>query len=129
MKFTVRTHIKASAEIIYKAWLDSQEHIAMTGGSAEVSSLIVCKFTAWDGYISGSDVALDENLRIHQKWQTTEFLDYEEDSAIEIKLNEYESITEIVLTHSNLPEHRMQYKDGWQDHYFTPMRQHVSNLK
>ena len=30
--------------------------------------------------------------------------------------------TRVTLRHSNLPEHGMQYHQGWIDAYFTPMK-------
>ena len=39
-------------------------------------------------------------------------------------LDEIDGKTEITLTHSSLPESGEHYKQGWEDHYFAPMRKH-----
>tara|TARA_B100000809_G_scaffold246314_1_gene274169 strand:+ start:1124 stop:1261 length:138 start_codon:yes stop_codon:yes gene_type:complete len=35
-----------------------------------------------------------------------------------------EARTRLTLKHTNLPDHGMQYKDGWVEHYFEPMKTH-----
>ena len=93
----------------------------MTGGSALVSDIIGGKFTAWDGYIEGENIDLKPNKRILQTWRTSEFREDEEDSKIEVLLNEVDGKTELTLIHTNLSESGEQYKNGWKDHYFEPM--------
>ena len=121
LSFTVSRTISASKEEIYQAWLDSDSHTAMTGGKAVASDQPNAAFKAWDGYISGTNMILEPNCRIVQSWRTTEFTENEASSKIEINLETVSDGTQITLRHTNLPEHGMQYKQGWQDHYFEPM--------
>lgn len=79
-------------------------------------------FTAWDDYIEGENLALEPNKRIVQSWRTSEFLDNEPDSQIELILKDDGNQTELTLIHTNLSENGEQYKKGWEDHYFEPMR-------
>jgi len=127
MEFTVKTSINASAEEIYSAWLSSNGHSEMTGGEATASDVIGDRFTAWDGYIEGKNIALEPFGRIVQSWRTSEFSDEEEDSQIEILLNDEHGITELTLIHTNLPEHGEQYRSGWEENYFEPMKAYFSN--
>lgn len=124
MEFTVSTTLKCSAEKLYQAWLDSEQHTLMTGGEANVSSEVEGQFTAWDDYISGSNISLIKNQQIKQKWRTVEFSSDEEDSILEINFEEKNGKTSVSMTHSNLPKHGMQYKQGWVDNYFEPMKQY-----
>ena len=48
--------ITAKLVDIYKAWLDSKLHSAMTGSEAHVEPKIGGKFSAWDGYIEGTTI-------------------------------------------------------------------------
>ena len=128
MEFIVKTNIKASAKVIYTAWLNSEGHTKMTGGMAAVSDKVGAEFTAWDGYIEGKNVALEPYKRIVQSWRTSQFEEKEEDSQIEILLKEVDGETELVLIHTNLPESGAHYKKGWDDHYFNPMRTYFSDL-
>ena len=49
LHFEVSEEIRASPQQVYNAWLNSNQHSAMTGGEAIVSDLIGDSFTAWDG--------------------------------------------------------------------------------
>lgn len=120
--FEVSEVIQAKPETLYDAWLDSEQHAKMTGGAARVSAQVGGKFNAWDGYISGENVALEAPRRITQKWRTTEFDDADGDSMLEIEFMPEGDGTRVTIRHSNLPADGMQYKQGWVDAYFTPMK-------
>lgn len=122
MKFEIKTFINAPLEIIFPAFLDSEGHTHMTGGEAVVSDKVGETFSVWDGYIWGENLEIEPNKRILQTWRTTEFSDDEEDSILELQFSDVDGGTEITLIHSNLPTHGEKYKQGWEDHYFTPMK-------
>jgi hypothetical protein len=128
IKFTVSAKFPASVQEIYHAWLNGDEHAAMTGVPAKASPIEGGSFTAWDNYISGENRTLIPFSTILQTWRTTEFSDEEEDSLLESKLEEKGDYTLLTLTHSNLPSHGIQYKQGWMDHYFAPMQSYFSTL-
>jgi activator of HSP90 ATPase len=124
MEFTVQTIIPVKRKKVYNAWLSSKKHSKMTGAEAQVSDEVGGTFLAWDGYISGTNIILKYKKRIVQFWRTTEFADDVKNSQIEILFKKVKEGTEITLNHTNLPEHGMQYKQGWEDHYFTPMKEY-----
>ena len=66
------------------------------------------------------------NKRIFQTWRTSQFDEDEEDSQIEVLLDEVNGKTEFTLIHTNLPRSGEHYKQGWEDHYFEPMRKYFS---
>ena len=129
MEFTLKTIIDTSPKIIYTTWLNSNGHSKMTGGVASISDKIGDNFTAWDGYIEGKNLELETNKRILQSWRTSDFEEADEDSQIEILLNEIDGQTELTLIHTNLSEHGEQYKNGWDNHYFKPMKEYFSQIK
>jgi len=122
ISFEVEDIIPATPEAIYDAWLDSDRHSHMTGGAAEVSGSIGAEFEAWDGYIQGKNLELVPAQRIVQAWRTTEFEESDEDSLLEITLALVDEGTLLTIHHSNLPDHGMQYQQGWIDAYFVPMK-------
>ena len=126
MQFTIKTTFAVPASKIYKAWLSSEGHSAMTGGEASISDQVGDEFTAWDGYILGKNLELSPHSRILQSWRTTEFTVDEADSLVEILLEETDGQTEVTLIHTNLPAHGEQYRKGWDDHYFQPMKGYFS---
>ncbi len=130
MEFKIEVKIKAAVEKIYKAWLSSKGHSAMTGSKAEISNKPGDKFTAWDGYISGENIDLEENVRIMQSWRTTDFKKNQDDSLLEIEFIPLdENTTRLILIHSNLEPEDLHYKQGWKDSYFEPMKKYFEKGK
>ncbi len=129
LAFEVSAIILSTPEKIYQAWLDSKQHGEMTGGAADVSAVEGEAFQAWDGYIQGKNLNLIPNQRIVQSWRTSEFEDSEEDSRLEILLEEAEGGTKLTIKHSNLPAHGGQYEAGWDESYFQPMKIYFEGQK
>ena len=129
IEFTVSEVFPAPAKKIYDAWLNSEGHSRMTGGSARVSAGAGEEFEAWDGYIRGRNLILEPGKRIVQSWRTSEFSAEEEDSRIEVAFSEVPGGTKLVLRHTNLPPHGKQYRQGWIDNYFTPMKKYFRGKK
>lgn len=126
-EFTLTETFNASAEKIYKAWLSTNGHTEITGSPAKVDGVVKGAFTAWDGYIWGTFLELEENKKIVQAWRTSEFSDDADDSHVEILLKEKDGKTTLTLIHSNMPEDQVDgYKQGWEDFYFKPMREFFS---
>ncbi len=111
-------------EAIFDAWLSSEGHAAMTGAEATASAEEGGSFTAWDGYISGTNVELRRPDRVVLDWRTADFSDDEPDSRVTLTLTLTGSRTRVDLRHENLPAHGGRYEQGWVDFYFTPMRAH-----
>lgn len=122
IEFGVSDIIPAGPEEIYSAWVDSEAHSAMTGGRAEVSNVVGESFTAWNGYITGKNLLLEPGKRIRQTWRTSEFAASDPDSIIEVRFEPVEGGTLVTIYHTNLPDHGNQYKQGWRDAYFEPMK-------
>jgi activator of HSP90 ATPase len=124
-EFTLKVTVNAKAETIYKMWLSTDGHSAITGSPAKVDGTVNGDFTAWDGYIWGMFLELEPNHRILQAWRTAEFPSEAEDSIVEILLDEEHGKTKLTLNHSNMPEGQADsYKTGWDDFYFKPMKQY-----
>jgi len=133
-EFTLTETFSVKADEIYKAWLSTQGHTAMTGSPAKVDGRVHGKFTAWDGYIWGTFLELEKNKRILQHWRTGEFPQEANDSLVEILLGENRGFdtprksrgysTTVILKHWNIPEGQDSYKQGWEDFYFKPMREY-----
>ena len=127
-EFTLTVTVHAKAEKIYKAYLSTEGHSAITGSPAKVDGTANGDFSAWDGYIQGMFLELEENKRIKQAWRTTEFPTEAEDSIVEILLEESHGKTKLTLRHSNIPEGQTdEYKTGWEDFYFKPMREYFGS--
>lgn len=119
---------KVSGSAIFNAWLNSDEHSAMTGGEANCPSEVGAEFSVWDGYITGKNVSVKPNKEIVQTWRTTEFSDSDADSNLVISFKDIDGGCEITLDHTNIPEGQTQYEQGWVDHYITPMKEYFGAL-
>lgn len=120
--YVLTAAIPASPDEIYKAWLDSAAHSAMTGGEAKMSEKVGAQVSAWDGYITGRNLELVPGRRIVQSWRTSEFTDQHEDSVIAVTLQNVADGTLLTLQHRNVPDDQKNYEeDGWQSNYFEPM--------
>jgi activator of HSP90 ATPase len=123
--FKLSAVIPAKPSEIYKAWLSSKGHSAMTGSAAKVTGRVGGKFSAWDGYIFGKTIELEPDRRIVQAWRTSEFPDDAPDSHLEVLLEETKTGTKVTFTHTEVPKGQADsYKQGWEDFYFKPMKEH-----
>jgi len=126
--FDISTVLPVSAKRLYRAWLSSDEHSAMTGGAAQIDPTAGGKFSAWDGYITGTTLELEPYRRIVQSWRTVEFPADAPDSLLEITLEEKADETRLTLKHSEIPAGQGSgYESGWTDNYFDPMREYFSS--
>ncbi len=101
----------------------------MTASPARVSEKLGGKFAAWDGYISGKNLKLVPGKRIVQAWRTTEFADTDPDSQIDIELEATSRGARLTLRHTNIPAGQSDYRSGWVECYFSPMKQYFRSRK
>jgi uncharacterized protein YndB with AHSA1/START domain len=125
---TVSAVIPAAPAAVYKAWMSGKEHGAMTGSGATVVAKIGGRYTAWDGYISGKTLELEPAQRIVQSWRSSDFAADAPDSRLEIVLSAAKGGTRITLTHTELPPgSSAEYRKGWLDFYFAPMKEYFAS--
>src|SRR5687768_1196167 len=123
----VTTTIPAAPTTVYLAWLSSEQHSAMTGGTAKIDPNVGAKFSAWNGYITGKLVALDLGRRIIMSWRTSDFPRDATDSKVEVQFEALGGSTRITILHTEIPEGQgEQYRTGWNDKYFAPIRNYFS---
>jgi activator of HSP90 ATPase len=128
-KFKVTVKLNCTAKEVFKGWLDNKIHSEFTGGSkAKIEASEGGKFSAYDGYITGTNIEIFPHKKIVQKWRTTEFDNQDEDSTLEILFTQKEDYTLVSLTHTNIPEGQGErYKKGWKDYYFSNMKKYFEN--
>jgi activator of HSP90 ATPase len=125
----VSADLAVTPEELFKAWLDGAIHAAFTESAAKCVARVGCKFSAWDGYITGKNLELQNPSRIVQSWRTTDFAASDADSRLEILLDPIEGGTHITLHHTELPDGEApRYLEGWEEFYFVPMRNYFGQL-
>ncbi len=126
-EFTISAVFSATPEKVFKAWLSTEGHSAMTGSPAKVEPRVGGTFMAWDGYISGKTLELKPYTRIVQAWRTTEFSEKDTDSRLELTLEAVKEGTKLTLKHSSIPDGQADsYEGGWDESYFQPMREYFN---
>jgi len=123
----IKELFKVSPKTLYNAWLDSKTHSEMTGGNAVCSSKVKGSFSAWDGYITGQNLTLDPHKKIIQSWRTTEFSETDADSELILEFTQIEEGCLLTLTHNNIPDGQPDYKKGWREYYFKPMKKYFES--
>ena len=126
IKLTVK--LQGNAATIYAAWMSSEQHGAFIEGTAEIHPCVGGKFQAWDGYITGVTLSLEEDSRVVQSWRTSDFPKDADDSKVVVTFEDAGSGTTLVaLEHTGIPEGMgAELTEGWIDHYFTPMKKYFS---
>ncbi len=129
-KIMQRILIPASPEEVYDALLDPKKHSEFTGSKSTGKAKVGAKFTAWDGYISGKILELENGKRIVQEWITTEWPEGYPPSRLELTFNEVNGETELTMIHSDVPtDQKDQLEQGWTDYYWKPLKKYFEKRK
>lgn len=127
IEFTVSVVISAPPEAIFDAWMDSDGHTKMTGGTAHAAPEVGAAFDAWGGHITGTNLELERPTRIVQSWRTEDYRESDGHSQIEVTLEPVQGGTKLTLVHTNVPADQASHEPGWVTHYFEPMKNHFGN--
>jgi uncharacterized protein YndB with AHSA1/START domain len=129
-RLRVATTFPADPADVYQAWITGTLHAEMTGAAATSEATKGGAFTAWNGYINGTHVALEPGKRIVQRWRTTDFPANAPDSTVEIRLSKAGKQARFTLLQSDIPDGQSdQYAEGWVSHYFDPMTSYFSKMR
>ncbi len=92
-----------------------------TGEPAIMSTEPGSEFSLWDGSISGTNIAFEENKKIIQEW---DFGDQADPSTVTLILHARGEGTSIELIHTNIPDEDYQDMiDGWNSSYFGALQE------
>jgi activator of HSP90 ATPase len=117
----------ATPEKVYALLLDGRKLTAIHGTKATISRKPKGKFSVFDGYCHGYNIALEENRKIEQAWVFRE-AGWPEDhySNCTFRLEPLNPGTKLVFTQKGVPEDTYQaLKVGWKTYYWNPMLQYV----
>ena len=112
---------------VYDALINANKHSEFTGAEATCDPVAGGKFTAWDGYISGTNLEPQRARRIVQEWKTTECPPEYPPSRLEFTFSAAEDGTEVKMIHSDVPASQADaYRQGWTDYYWNPLKEYFS---
>lgn len=116
---------KVTPKQVYDAYVDPKKHSEFTDSTATGKPVVGGKFTAWDGYISGKFLELEEGKRVVQEWRSTDFPEDYPSSRLELTFREVPKGTEIVMVHSNVPlDQESETAEGWTEFYWEPLKEY-----
>ncbi len=114
---------KASAHEVYEALMDSRQHSRFTGDKASISRKVGGKFTAYGGYIEGTNLELTPDQKIVQSWRARDWPEGHF-SRVTYSLKEANGGTRLTFTQSGVPdEFYDEIGQGWRDFYWKPMKE------
>ena len=117
----------ASAHDVYDALMDSDKHSRFTGAKATISRDVGGSFTAYDGYISGTNLELIPNTKIVQLWRgNDDGWAPGHHSTATFTLDEVDDGTRLTFVQSGVPEETFDgISQGWQEHYWSKMKSYL----
>ena len=117
--------IQATPEQVFDAYVQPAVAASVIGGECTGDAQAGSDFTQWNGYILGKHLELVRGERVVQEWTTTEWPKGAPPSRVELQLSGTGGGTELTMTHSSVPSEQAEdYRQGWIDYYWTPMRAH-----
>ncbi len=117
--------IPAAPSAVYHAFVDARTHTAFTGAGASFERREGGRFSAADGYITGKFLRLQNSRRIVQEWKTAEWPVDAPPSLLELRFVPRENGTEVQMVQTQVPAAQaVQYKKGWTDKFWTPLKQY-----
>jgi uncharacterized protein YndB with AHSA1/START domain len=120
--------IPASPKEVYDAYVDAKKHSKFTGSKATGKAVVDGKYTAWDGYIFGKNLELEDGKRVVQEWTTTDWVEGFGPSRLELTFKEVPGGTEISMVHSNVPKEQAdEVAEGWVEFYWNPLKEYFSS--
>ncbi len=120
--------LPTTAQTLYAAWLDGEQHAAFTGSPATGEAKVGSRHTAWNGYISGEILELTPGERIVMSWRTQQFPEGAADSRVELRFVDTDQGVELTIVHTDIPAGQgTMYEEGWDGHYFQPIEQHYGS--
>lgn len=109
---------------VYKALMDSKIHSAFTSSVCKIGKKEGSSYSAYDGYINGKNVKLIPGKKITQTWQAVDGVWPEGYySEITFDLKAIKNGTELNFLHKGVPINQLdEFKKGWVEHYWEPMK-------
>jgi activator of HSP90 ATPase len=112
---------------VYDAYTDPEKHTEFTDSKATGKPVVGGEYSAWDGYIFGKYLDLEDGKRVVQEWTTTDWEEGYTASKLELTFKSVPKGTEISLIQSNVPKSLANdVKMGWTDFYWEPLKEYFA---
>jgi activator of HSP90 ATPase len=113
-------HLPVSARELFDTYLESGKHAAI-GGTVTVSREVGAEFSAFDGGLTGRNLAIVPERLIVQFWRASVWQVGDPDSVLILTFSDDSAGGRIDLVQVNVPDHAVDMiDDGWKQHYWKP---------
>jgi uncharacterized protein YndB with AHSA1/START domain len=110
---------------VFQALTDSEQHSTFTGDRAEINAKPGGRFSAYDGYITGTFRKIIPDKLIVQDWRASDWPEGVS-SLVTIELQEKRGATTLMLTQEGVPEEFAEaIAQGWHDFYWDRLRDYL----
>jgi activator of HSP90 ATPase len=134
-----KVKFKSTPHEVYEALMDSKKHSQFSGDKAEISRKIGGKFTAYGGYIVGTNLELVPDKKIVQLWRGSDWPEghfskvifvFEDKGTKLASANFNQKRTQMTFTQEGVPkDYHKPISDGWKEHYWEPMKEMLEKKK
>jgi activator of HSP90 ATPase len=122
--------LPASPEELFKTFLDSKKHSAMTGMPAKIGTKVGSKWSAFGGSIWGRTLMIVPGKLIVQSWRSSAFKKTDPDSILLVTFSKAPEGGKIDLMHVNVaPQDHKGVTNGWKDYYWKRWRAYLSGKR
>ena len=112
---------------IFEVLTDARKFSQVTGAPADIDLKSGGKFSCFNGMITGQSIEISPPNRLVQAWRVENWEPgiY---SIVKFELEKLsESETKLIFDHTGFPEeHRAHLDQGWQDRYWTPLKDYLN---
>jgi uncharacterized protein YndB with AHSA1/START domain len=120
----------AAPETLFDLYMDARKHTAATGGEAKITRKVGASFTAWDGYITGTNLAVVPKRLVVQSWRAADWEDADADSTFVLAFSGDAKKGRVDMVHAHVPDAAAEaLVDGWHDNYWKPWRAYLRAQK
>jgi len=112
----------ASTHDVYEMLMDEKKHALFTGSPARISRDVGGTFATNDGYSTGTNLELEQDVKIVQTWRASDWPD-DHYSTLTITLSTVSSGTKLSFVQNGVPADQYEeISQGWYDYYWNPMK-------
>ncbi len=122
--------LPAPPEELFRTFLNSHMHSAVTGGLAKIRAKVGGKWSAWGGAISGRNLLIVPDKMIVQAWRSSAFKKSEPDSILVLTFSKAKGGGRIDLVHVNVPSYDHKgVSEGWPTYYWKPWKAYLKRQR
>ena len=118
--------LPAPADALFEMYLDPTEHEAITGAPVQIGKAPGSEFTAFEGMLNGTVLAVVNPNLIVQTWRSAKLNPTDPDSTLILSFIPEARDGRIDLIHIDVPDHDYDgVNDGWTKFYWIPWREYL----